>query len=47
MAVLLRGGHGAFGSLTALALAERGRRVLTGDVILLDTPPPPAAPCTG
>ncbi|MFD7552474.1 hypothetical protein [Streptomyces sp. NPDC059816] len=37
-AVLLLGGHGAGKSLTALALAERGWRVLAGDVALLDTP---------
>ncbi|MFI1869384.1 hypothetical protein [Streptomyces jumonjinensis] len=38
VAVLLLGGHGAGKSLTALALAERGWRVLAGDVTLLDTP---------
>ncbi|MER6913906.1 hypothetical protein ABT354_19725 [Streptomyces sp. NPDC000594] len=40
VAVLLLGPHGAGKSLTALALAERGWRILAGDVTLLDTPFP-------
>ncbi|MFJ4774013.1 hypothetical protein ACIP88_33730 [Streptomyces uncialis] len=37
-AVLLLGGHGAGKTMTALALAGRGWRVLAGDVTLLDIP---------
>ncbi|WP_197370478.1 hypothetical protein [Streptomyces clavuligerus] len=39
-AVLLLGGHGAGKTMTALALAGHGWRVLAGDVTLLDTPRP-------